>query len=93
MEEPDRKELEQRLATQEKRILKARREHNGLLAELGYLGSVGFIFVLPVVIGAYLGSWADDRYPTFQSSWTVTLIVLGVFIGAFNVYLFFKDRD
>ena len=89
----EQQQLEQRLDQQARQIRRARREHNTVLASLGYLGSIGFLFVLPVVIGAYLGAWLDGRYQTFQTSWTVSLILLGVFIGALNVYFFIRDND
>ncbi len=93
MKEPDQDELEKRVADQARRIHRARREQSTLLAQLTHLGSLGFLFVIPVIIGAYLGSWIDSKTQDFQSSWTVSLILLGVAVGVFSVYLFIKDND
>ena len=73
------------------RIKKADRERPTLMAQTVYLGTVGVILVLPIVAGAYLGSWLDERLKGYSFSWTVTLIVLGVFVGALDVYLFVRE--
>lgn len=73
------------------RIQKAERARRTLLANTVYLGTLGLIFVLPVIVGAYLGNWLDNRIKGYSFSWTVTLIVLGVFVGAMDVYLFVRE--
>jgi ATP synthase protein I len=50
------------------------------------------ILVLPIVAGAYLGNWLDNRIKGYSFSWTITLIVLGVFVGSVDVYLFVQGR-
>lgn len=87
----DRK-LETEVQRDVERIRKAERERPTLMAQTVYLGTVGLILVLPIVAGAYLGSWLDERLQGFSFSWTVTLIVLGVFVGALDVYLFIRER-
>jgi len=87
----DTEKLKARVQTQTRRIQKAKKEQRTLLANTIYLGTLGVIFVLPVVVGAYLGRWLDNRLPGYSFSWTVTLIVLGVFVGAMNVYLFVRE--
>jgi ATP synthase protein I len=57
-----------------------------------FTGSLGVVFVLPVVIGAYLGQWLDTRGKGFSFSWTIDLIMLGVIVGGINVYLFIRER-
>lgn len=87
-----RRELEQRVQRQAHRMERAQRDKS-VLAQLGYFGSVGLLFVLPVVGGAYLGAWLDERLSGFSTSWTVSLIVVGVFVGAVNVYLFIRSME
>lgn len=70
---------------------KAKKQRNTILAQTTYLGTIGFIFILPVILGAYLGVWLDNQLKGFSISWTISLIIVGVFIGAINVYLFIKD--
>ncbi|HCU54125.1 MAG TPA: F0F1 ATP synthase subunit, partial [Gammaproteobacteria bacterium] len=48
--------------------------------------------VLPVIGGAYLGRWLDSLVAGYSIRWTVSLILLGVFLGAVNVYLFIRER-
>lgn len=88
----DGERLKASVQTQAGRIRKAEREKRTLLANTIYLGTLGLIFVLPVIAGAYLGSWLDSRIKGYSFSWTVTLIVLGVFVGAIDVYLFVRGR-
>jgi ATP synthase protein I len=87
----DREKLRSSVQTQVGRIQKAEKARRTLLANTVYLGTLGLIFVLPVVAGAYLGNWLDNRLKGYSFSWTVTLIVLGVFVGAINVYLFVRE--
>jgi len=77
---------------QSKKIIKAERERSSLAAQTIYLGVLGFLLVLPIVAGAYLGKWLDDKVNYFSMHWTISLILLGVFIGAINVYLFIRDK-
>lgn len=87
----DRIRLKASVEAQANRIRKAERERRTLLANTVYLGTLGLIFVLPVIVGAYLGNWLDNRMRGYSFSWTVTLIVLGVFVGALDVYLFVRE--
>ena len=73
-----------------RRIEQARRERHSILGQTMYLGVVGVMFVLPVVVGAYAGRWLDDLYEGYSARWTVSLIVLGVVTGAVNVYLLIR---
>lgn len=57
-----------------------------------FTGTLGVIFILPVIVGAYLGHWLDSNTRGYSISWTINLILLGVIIGGINVYLFIKER-
>ncbi len=87
----DAERLKASVETQAGRIRKAERARRTLLANTIYLGTLGLVFVLPVIVGAYLGNWLDNRIKGYSFSWTVTLIVLGVFVGAIDVYLFVRE--
>jgi len=50
------------------------------------------LFVLPVVGGAYLGRWIDSLLAGYSVRWTISLLMLGVFIGGMNVYLYIKKN-
>jgi ATP synthase protein I len=83
--------LKTKVETKIKKIEKAKKERPHLLAQTIYLGTIGIIFILPVIIGAYLGVWLDDKFRGFSYSWTISLIFLGIIVGAVNVYLFVKE--
>jgi ATP synthase protein I len=83
--------LRERLDQQARRFKKAEDERRSLLAQTIYLGTLGLLFVLPVIGGAYLGRWLDSLAAGYSVRWTTSLILLGVFIGAVNVYLFIRE--
>ena len=93
MSEPtdDRQRLREGVEQQAKRIDKARRERRSVMAQTVYLGTLGLLLVLPAVGGAYLGHWLDSLAAGYSIRWTVSLIVLGIALGAFNVYFFLRD--
>ncbi len=70
-----------------KRLRDAERSRRTLLAETVYLGTVGLLFVLPIVAGAYIGRWLDGMVEGYSIRWTIGLLLLGVGVGAVNVYL------
>ena len=91
MPQPD--ELRKQVERQARRMKKAEQERPTLIAQTVYIGTLGLLIVLPVVGGAYLGHWLDSLVEGYSIRWTVSLILVGVFIGAMNVYLFIRERD
>jgi ATP synthase protein I len=83
--------LEEQVEKQARRIKEAEKDKRTLLGQTIYLGTLGLMFVLPVVGGAYLGQWLDSLTAGYEVHWTVSLIVLGVVVGAVNVYLFLRE--
>ncbi len=61
-------------------------ERRGFWGTVTYIGSISVMFVIPVVIGAYVGWLIDGKYRTGSISWTLTFILIGVFVGAYSVY-------
>jgi ATP synthase protein I len=86
-----REKLRQEVDRQAERRRKAEAERATLLGQTVYLGTLGLLFVLPVVGGAYLGLWLDGLASGYSTRWTVSLILVGVFVGAVNVYLFVRE--
>mgnify|MGYP001812414882 CR=1 FL=1 len=84
-------DLRQKVEQQARRMQKAERERPTLLGQTVYIGTLGLLFVLPVVGGAYLGHWLDGLVEGYSVRWTVSLILMGVFIGGLNVYLFIQE--
>jgi len=87
----DKKDLKQQIEHQARRMKKAEHEQPTLLAQTVYVGTLGLLFVLPVVLGAYLGHWLDTQATGYSVRWTISLILLGVFMGGINVYLHIKE--
>ena len=73
------------------RLQRAERERHQWLAQTVFIGTLGLVFVLPVVGGAYLGAWLDGRLEGYSMSWTLSLIIVGVVVGAVNVYLLIRE--
>jgi ATP synthase protein I len=71
---------------------RAEEERPTLLAQTAVLGTLGLLFVVPVVAGAYLGRWLDGLAGAYSIRWTVSLIVLGIGVGAANVWLFLREH-
>lgn len=85
------KELEEQVKRSVHKMNQAKKSKSTLLAQTVYLGTLGFVFVLPIIAGAYLGVWLDEKIKGFSISWTINLILVGVIVGAVNVYLLIKE--
>jgi len=86
------KRLQRSVEREAKRMKRAERERDSLLALTGYLGSLALMFLIPVIGGAYLGHWLDAQAEGYSTRWTVSLIVLGLVIGAVNVVVYIRER-
>ena len=93
MEPGDDRELGRSVDRDARRLRKAERERDSLLVQTVYLGTLGLVFVLPVVAGAYLGHWLDGLSPGYSMRWTLSLLFLGLVVGALNVYFLIRSRD
>lgn len=85
--------LQKQVERQARFMRKAERDRPTLLGQTIYLGTLGVVLVLPVVGGAYLGRWLDELASGYSLRWTLSLLSLGVVIGAFNVYWLVKEND
>ncbi|MFI5457467.1 MAG: AtpZ/AtpI family protein [Isosphaerales bacterium] len=52
---------------------------------LGLVGSVGWMVVLPALVGAFLGRWIDRRCAT-GVFWTLSLLMLGLALGCLSAW-------
>ena len=87
----DKKDLKKHIERQARRMKKAEHDQPTLIAQTVYIGTLGLLFVLPVIVGAYFGHWLDSQASGYSVRWTSSLIILGVFIGGVNVYLFIRE--
>lgn len=65
---------------------------SSLFGFLLYGGTLGILLILPILAGAYLGSWIDSRMSGYSVGWTVGLILLGIIFGIWNVYQYLKEH-
>jgi len=68
------------------RKIKAQRNVNRTVwLGLGMMGLIGWSVVIPTLFGAALGLWLDKHYPV-SYSWTLTLLITGMFVGCLNAW-------
>ena len=87
----DKQQLQERIDEQVERLKQAERDRPTLLAQTTYIGTLGLLFVLPVIGGAYLGRWLDSMMAGYSMRWTLSMIFLGLVVGAINVYLYVRE--
>jgi ATP synthase protein I len=85
------KKLVESVQKRVRRMKQAEKERRTLIGQSVYLGTLGVLFVLPLVAGAYLGQWLDSLSAGYEVRWTVSMIFLGVIVGAVNVYFFVRE--
>ncbi len=75
------------------RKLKARRQGaRPVWFGLGMMGLIGWSVAIPTVLGAVLGIWLDKHHPG-RHSWTLMLLVIGLFIGCLNAWRWVTKED
>ena len=87
----DKQQLQERIDEQVERLKQAERDRPTLLAQTTYIGTLGLLFVLPVIGGAYLGRWLDSMMAGYSMRWTLSMIFLGIVVGGVNVYLYVRE--
>jgi ATP synthase protein I len=55
-------------------------------------GLVGWSVAIPTVTGVLLGAFIDRHYPGVHS-WTLSLLIVGLFIGCFNAWHWVAKED
>jgi len=55
------------------------------------VGAIGWMIVLPMVLGGYFGNYLDRHYKMADTtlSWTLTFIILGLFVAIYSVWKVF----
>ena len=82
--------LRENIEKQASRLARAERDRPTLLAQTVFLGTLARLFVVPVVGGAYLGQWIDSQLAGYSYRWTISLMITGLMLGGWNVYLYIK---
>lgn len=81
----DRKQLSVKIEKVVQRKFKAQQRKKKHWYFLGVIGSVGWLIVVPTLIGAALGLWLDNHFPQ-KLSQTLALMLGGLAIGCFNAW-------
>jgi ATP synthase protein I len=83
MKEPH---LARQVGTKAERKLRAQRNVNRTVwLGLGMMGLIGWSVAIPTLLGAALGLWLDKHYPV-SFSWTLTMLIVGLFVGCLNAW-------
>jgi ATP synthase protein I len=90
--EESRREFGDLVGAKADRKLRAQRSTNGVWFGLGMMGLIGWSVVVPTLLGAALGIWIDNRHPGIHS-WTLTLLIVGLFLGCLNAYQWVAKED
>lgn len=67
-------------------------EKNRFLEGLELASDLGFTIAIPIVAGAVLGSFLDNKLNT-SPKLTLSLIMLGLFISLYNIYKLTKKNS
>ena len=86
-------QLRRAVEKQVKRMQRAEKERPTLLAQSVFMGTLALLFVLPVILGAYLGNWLDNMAQGYSIYWTIGLLLVGLVVGVINVYIFVREHD
>ena len=58
---------------------------------LGMSGLVGWSVTIPTLIGAALGIWIDQQFPS-PYSWTLMFLFMGLIVGCLNAWLWVQSE-
>jgi ATP synthase protein I len=78
--------------TDAERLQQAERDRPGMLRQTLFLGTLGLVFVLPLIAATYAGHWIDQLLPGYSVRGTLSGIFIGLALGAANVYLLVRER-
>jgi len=86
-------QLKKSVESKSKKIADAEKNKDNWFANTAFLSSLSIMLILPIIAGAYLGSWLDEQFSEYSVGWTASLVIVGVFIGAMNVYFLIQRGD
>lgn len=83
---PERDPLIEQIRLREDRRRRGLRDGDGSVARrLAQIGVLGWMIVMPILLGIFAGRWLDQR---FQSGllWTAPLLMLGAVLGLWSAW-------
>ena len=85
--------VQELIARKEMRRLRAKtKQQQQIWFGLGMFGLIGWSVTVPTLIGAAVGMAIDARWETRQS-WTLMLMLGGLFIGCLNAWRWLRDES
>lgn len=72
-------------AAEARKLTTKRRGVQGIWPGVGMFGLIGWAVAIPTVLGTLLGVWIDKHYPGVHS-WTLSLLIVGLFLGCLNAW-------
>lgn len=73
-------------------LIKSRKDKGSFWQYVSIFGIGGWLFVVPIVVGAYLGRYLDKKIKV-GVSWTLLLIFIGIVAGAFNFWRYMSGKE
>ncbi len=70
---------------EERKLWAKRRGVQGIWLGLGMFGLIGWSVAIPTLLGTLLGAYIDKHYPGVHS-WTLSLLIVGLFVGCLNAW-------
>ncbi len=78
--------FQRQVAAAEARKLKSKRRGvQDIWMGLGMFGLVGWAIAIPTFLGVLFGAYIDSHYPGVHS-WTLSLLIVGLFLGCLNAW-------
>jgi ATP synthase protein I len=86
-------DFSRKIGTVEARKVKAKRRRvQGIWLGLGMFGLVGWTVTVPTLLGVLLGLWIDRHYPGIHS-WTLSFLIIGLFVGCLNAWYWVAKEE
>jgi ATP synthase protein I len=79
-------------ALEARKVKAKRRGVQGIWLGLGMFGLVGWTVTVPTLLGVLLGLWIDRHYPGIHS-WTLSFLIIGLFIGCLNAWYWVAKEE
>jgi ATP synthase protein I len=79
-------------AAEARKLRTKRRGVQGIWPGLGMFGLIGWSVAIPTLLGILLGALIDKHYPGVHS-WTLTFLIIGLFIGCLNAWHWVARED
>lgn len=94
---PDKKkphtEFSRQIGMKEDRKLRSQQESlRTIWSGLAMFGLIGWSISIPALLGIAVGLWVDRRFATEQS-WTLILLIAGLFLGCLNAWRWVAKED